>query len=768
MKLVGNIRHRVSPTHLLLNWLRQVSTSTASADYEAWQHQFLIDRLQLSSRLIFYFFLSAIALSILVIPHDSSGWFWLIGDVVMLTSAALCLLLHKNRFGRTHPDALFLGLCWAVIWFSQLRISLLGHAEPDLGIWSLVFLTFAVAIPIRWRLHLTAHIGALILFFALNLGFGQVSSLPLTEQVMIWMFIVWISFCCILGVYLYEQLRRDEFEARRELQTLIQTISQDLRSPTLKSLSLLKRSLEQTGEQIAIAHATLEEIYQSSDRQLTLIEVLLEQARGTTKHNFTLTTAAILQSTWLANQHQAIAIAFNGLAQQLYTTPLKRLSHIRLFQATAPLKEVISEDSYAASTDYKLWRYHFLINRLQLVGWVGLGALCALGLPTIYSAIADPHKSSDLIPHGVISVCLILWFLFYRSRFGHSQPDLAFLGLVLSFTVGLQVGIMLIGLRYPEGFIWTVIFLMFATLIPVQWKLHLLAQIMTIAAYFVLVLIYGSDPEMEVADAISFSWYIGWVCLICDLGVYTYERLQRAEFESRQQLQVFLHSVTHDLRTPVIGTAMVLSRLLKKPNDPVVMPRSTLERIVQGGDRQMRLIDSLLEAHVNTKAEMPHHPQAIALDPVVQAVLADIEPLVLQSRANLTNLISTPGAIVHADPTQLWRVFENLITNALKYNPPGVNVTLNATVEGDYMRCTVQDSGIGISPDLHDRLFDLYSRGTHNRRSPGLGLGLYLCRQIIHAHQGEIGVNSYPGKGTTFWFTLPRRDAMNRVPAVGE
>jgi signal transduction histidine kinase len=206
---------------------------------------------------------------------------------------------------------------------------------------------------------------------------------------------------------------------------------------------------------------------------------------------------------------------------------------------------------------------------------------------------------------------------------------------------------------------------------------------------------------------------------------------------------------------------MVLGSLLKKPNDPIIMSRSALNRIIQGGDRQMRLIDSLLEAHTNAKAEMRYHPQSIALAPIVQAVLADVEPLVMQSRANLTNLITATGAIAYADPTQLWRVFENLITNALKYNPPGVNVTLNATVEGEYLRCTVQDSGVGISPDLKDRLFDLYSRGSHNRRSPGLGLGLYLCRQIVHAHQGEIGVNSHLGEGTTFWFTLPRGDAIN-------
>jgi signal transduction histidine kinase len=100
-------------------------------------------------------------------------------------------------------------------------------------------------------------------------------------------------------------------------------------------------------------------------------------------------------------------------------------------------------------------------------------------------------------------------------------------------------------------------------------------------------------------------------------------------------------------------------------------------------------------------------------------------------------------------------VFENLISNALKHNPPGVVVTLQATVEAEMIRCTVEDNGIGISQLQRDRLFQLYVRGSQSRHTPGLGIGLYLCQQIITAHGGEIDVISSPGLGTKFWFTLP-------------
>jgi signal transduction histidine kinase len=100
-------------------------------------------------------------------------------------------------------------------------------------------------------------------------------------------------------------------------------------------------------------------------------------------------------------------------------------------------------------------------------------------------------------------------------------------------------------------------------------------------------------------------------------------------------------------------------------------------------------------------------------------------------------------------------VFSNFIVNAIKHNPPGLHLTINAIPQDDEIYCTVNDNGVGISQQQSDRLFDLYFRGGSIRNSLGLGLGLYLCKQIITAHGGEIGVKSGLEKGATFWFTLP-------------
>jgi signal transduction histidine kinase len=82
-------------------------------------------------------------------------------------------------------------------------------------------------------------------------------------------------------------------------------------------------------------------------------------------------------------------------------------------------------------------------------------------------------------------------------------------------------------------------------------------------------------------------------------------------------------------------------------------------------------------------------------------------------------------------------------------------LTLGATEAEGWLYCTVKDNGVGIEPEQCQKLFDPYFRGGQQQKSIGLGLGLYLCRQVIEAHGGEIGVESQVGAGTTFWFTLP-------------
>jgi two-component system sensor histidine kinase/response regulator len=264
------------------------------------------------------------------------------------------------------------------------------------------------------------------------------------------------------------------------------------------------------------------------------------------------------------------------------------------------------------------------------------------------------------------------------------------------------------------------------------------------------------------------------------------------EINDRQQaeesLRVFLHAVSHDLRNPVTGMLLLLQNMLdRNPNtqSSIAVPRRVIEKMCSSSDRQLNLINSLLESYANDLKGIKLDCQAVNLTSLVDNVVSDLEPIVKNERASLANRINADLQLVHGDATQLGRVFQNLISNALKHNPPGLELVIDAQVcqagrsdrhnhhdqindplalplpkslpgvsDLPMVVCSIADNGVGMSSNQCESLFELYARGD-GKRTFGLGLGLYICRQIIMAHGGEIGVVSKLQVGSKFWFTLP-------------
>ncbi|URR35278.1 GAF domain-containing protein [Thermosynechococcus sp. HN-54] len=237
------------------------------------------------------------------------------------------------------------------------------------------------------------------------------------------------------------------------------------------------------------------------------------------------------------------------------------------------------------------------------------------------------------------------------------------------------------------------------------------------------------------------------------------EQLQQKmrELEELNHLKdVFLHAVSHDLRTPVLGTLMVINHLLQThSSETIPVPRSTLTCIQQSQQRQLHLIETLLHIHVDQQSLPSLAIAPTALAALVNETLTDLQPLLQKNKATVKLDIPPTLPLVPVDPMQLRRVYENLITNALKHNRPGLRITLTAEAQGDMVYCTVQDNGVGIRSDQRSRLFDLYYRGSESHHRTGIGLGLYLCRQIITAHGGEIGIEDNHPRGAIFWFRIP-------------
>jgi signal transduction histidine kinase/integral membrane sensor domain MASE1 len=229
-----------------------------------------------------------------------------------------------------------------------------------------------------------------------------------------------------------------------------------------------------------------------------------------------------------------------------------------------------------------------------------------------------------------------------------------------------------------------------------------------------------------------------------------------AELEQINQLRdVLIHAVAHDLRTTVMGTLMVFQSLQKQPGEAISIGRSLLERMIQSGEVQLSKLNTLLEVYQNQTQEVVLHWEQVSLAELVRSVAEECQPMLQQN--HITFIEDLPNHLpgVRIDRDKVHRVLHQLVTNAAKHNPPGIEVMIQAGIEAGQLLCTVTDNGKGIPADQCDRLFDLCLGRCDERKLMGLSLGLPFCQQIIKAHRGRMGVTSFPGTGSQFWFTLP-------------
>jgi signal transduction histidine kinase len=233
-----------------------------------------------------------------------------------------------------------------------------------------------------------------------------------------------------------------------------------------------------------------------------------------------------------------------------------------------------------------------------------------------------------------------------------------------------------------------------------------------------------------------------------------HQKMQELEQLNRLKDE-FLHAVTHDLRTPLTGSILVFKQLQKQTTEPITLSRSVVDRMVESCERQLKLLDSLLAVQLSDAKGLTLNLEPTRLKDFIETVMQDLEPLLIANQVTVHNPIPVELPIVNIDNFQFRRVIENLISNALKHNPPGISITIQAVVENHIVQCSIQDNGVGIPERECTSIFERYVQGSRGRRLVGVGLGLYLCRQIIHAHGGEIGVVSALNQGTRFWFTLP-------------
>lgn len=225
-----------------------------------------------------------------------------------------------------------------------------------------------------------------------------------------------------------------------------------------------------------------------------------------------------------------------------------------------------------------------------------------------------------------------------------------------------------------------------------------------------------------------------------------------------EEKAAFVAGIAHDIRTPLATISMGVENLRRSLSDPKALARTeVIERQVARLDR---LLGELLEVARLAAGSEPLRAEAVALD----ALASDAIALFRDSSPRHEFVLRAAPCFVRADPDLLMRVLVNLLSNAVKYSPEGGAVEVEVRTDGAWNELSVRDHGIGIRPEDRGRIFGRFSRLDRSSNVPGTGLGLYLARQIVVQHGGELDFESAPDNGTRFWVRLPRTESPTTQP----
>jgi signal transduction histidine kinase len=225
-----------------------------------------------------------------------------------------------------------------------------------------------------------------------------------------------------------------------------------------------------------------------------------------------------------------------------------------------------------------------------------------------------------------------------------------------------------------------------------------------------------------------------------------------------QMKSVFVSSVSHELRTPltaILGFSEFLEDELGGPLTP--SQADFVSHIQQNTRRLQRLVDDLLDFARLESGHFRLNRRPGELGAIVRAVASGMRPLLDARHLRLELAIPPDEAPIEMDAARIEQVLVNLLGNAIKFTPEDGTIRVTVAQEDDHVRVSVQDSGIGVSPEELPRLFDRFYQADASltRTQGGTGLGLSIAKALIEAHGGRIGAESTPGTGSTFWFELP-------------
>jgi diguanylate cyclase len=245
------------------------------------------------------------------------------------------------------------------------------------------------------------------------------------------------------------------------------------------------------------------------------------------------------------------------------------------------------------------------------------------------------------------------------------------------------------------------------------------------------------------------------------------QELQDAMLETKRRQTEFLTSIANELRNPQAPIRLAAAQLGLEPSHEALLPRA--QAIIEYQAAHMaRLVNDLLEMSYGSAGRLRFRREPVDLVGVIETVVASIKPALAARRQRIVVLLSLEPLVVAGNAGHLSQVVTNLLDNASKYTPDGGEINISASKVGPSILVTVQDNGLGITPEALPHIFDPFAQDTHaiGFNGVGVGIGLTVVRELVEAHGGTVLASSAGrGYGSQFVVTLPGAEAPRSTAA---